>query len=37
MDEFILWPKTYRLLLAMCDEMLSWMIENLDEKSLGKR
>jgi hypothetical protein len=27
MDEFILWPKPYILLLATCDEILSWMIE----------
>jgi hypothetical protein len=26
-DEFIYWPKPYLLLLATCDEMLSWMIE----------
>ena len=27
MDEFIHWPKTYLLLLATFDEILSWMIE----------
>jgi hypothetical protein len=27
MDEFIGCPKYYVLLLATCDEMLSWMIE----------
>ena len=27
MDEFILWPKLYRLLLATCDEIMSWIIE----------
>ena len=36
MDEFICWPKPYLLLSATCFEILSWMIENVDEKSLGK-
>ena len=27
MDEFIHFPKPYLLLLAACDEILSWMIE----------
>ena len=27
MDEFIHWPKPYLLLLATCDEILSWMIK----------
>ena len=26
-DEFIHWSKPYLLLLATCDEILSWMIE----------
>ena len=34
-DDFIHWPKPYLLLSATCDEILSWMIEKLDEKSLG--
>jgi hypothetical protein len=35
MDEFIHWPKPRLLLLATCDEILSWMIEIWVEKSLG--
>jgi hypothetical protein len=27
MDEFIHWLKPYLILLATCDEILSWMIE----------
>jgi hypothetical protein len=27
MDEFIYWLKPYLLMLATCDEILSWMIE----------
>ena len=27
MHEFIHWPKPYLLLLATCNEILSWMIE----------
>jgi len=27
MDEFIRWPTPYLILLATCDEKLSWMIE----------
>ena len=27
MDEFVYWPKPYLLLSAVCDEILSWMIE----------
>ena len=34
MDEFIHWPNSYLLLLATCDEILSWMIETWMEKHL---
>ena len=33
MDEFIHWPKPYLLLLATCDEILSWMFEVLKKNS----
>jgi hypothetical protein len=36
MDEVILRPKPHLLLLVTRDEIMSWMIKNLDEKSLGK-
>jgi len=28
MDEFIHWPKPYLLLSTICDEILSWIIDN---------
>ena len=36
MDEFIRWPTPYLLLVATCDEILSWMIEIWREKSFGE-
>ena len=36
MDEFNHWPKPYLLLSETCEAILSWTIEILDEKSLGR-